>query len=64
MRACLEQAVARQEIRDVPLESTAYAIFDLAKGFAERHLRGWSQLPLEEDSQFTQSLILNGLRYR
>jgi len=62
MRYCLEQAISRNEIRAVPLEAAAYAIFDLARGFAERHLRGWTQLTLEEDVAFTHSLILNGLQ--
>jgi AcrR family transcriptional regulator len=62
MRGCLEQAIARKEIRRVPIEPAAFAIFDIAKGFAERHLRGWAHLPLEEDLAFTHSLILNGLR--
>jgi AcrR family transcriptional regulator len=62
MRSCLEQAIGRNEIRAVPLEATAFAIFDLARGFAERHLRGWAHLTLEEDVAFTHSLILNGLQ--
>jgi len=62
MRQCLEQAIARKEIRPVPVESTAFAIFDLSRGFAERHLRGWAHLSLEEDLAFTHSLILNGLQ--
>jgi AcrR family transcriptional regulator len=62
MRSCLEQAIALNEIRAVPLEATAYAIFDLARGFAERHLSGWAHLTLEEDVAFTHSLILNGLQ--
>jgi AcrR family transcriptional regulator len=62
MRQCLEQAIARKEIRDIPIEPAAFAIFDLAKGFAERHLRGWAHLTLEEDLAFTHSLILNGLQ--
>src|SRR5258707_4365951 len=59
MRACLEQAIARNEIRAVPLEATAYAIFDLARGFAERNLRVWAQLTLVEAVSFTHSLMLN-----
>jgi AcrR family transcriptional regulator len=62
MRHCLEQAIAQNEIRAIPVEPAAFAIFDLAKGFAERHLRGWAHLTLEEDLAFTHSLILNGLR--
>ena len=62
MRHCLEQAIARNEIRPIPVEPAAFAIFDLAKGFAERHLRGWAHLTLEEDVAFTHSLILNGLQ--
>jgi hypothetical protein len=62
MCSCLEKAIARNEIRTVPLEATAHAIFDLARGFAERHLRGWAHLTLEEDVAFTHSLILNGLQ--
>jgi AcrR family transcriptional regulator len=62
MRQCLEQAIARNEIRPIPVEPAAFAIFDLARGFAERHLRGWAHLTLEEDLAFTRSLILNGLR--
>ena len=62
MRHCLEQAIARNEIRSIPVEPAAFAIFDLARGFAERHLRGWAHLTLDEDLAFTHSLILNGLR--
>jgi AcrR family transcriptional regulator len=62
MRSCLEQAIARNEIRAVPVETTAYAIFYLTRGYAERHLRGWAHLTLEEDVAFTHSLILNGLK--
>jgi AcrR family transcriptional regulator len=62
MRQCLTQAIAEGELRAVPVEPAAFAIFDLARGFAERHLRGWARLPLEEDVAFTHSLILNGLQ--
>jgi AcrR family transcriptional regulator len=62
LRSCLEEAVERGEIRAVPLEATAFAILDLARGFAERHLRGWAHLTLEEDVAFTHSLILTGLQ--
>ncbi len=62
MRQCLEQAIARKEIRPVPVESAAFAIFDLARGFAERHLRGWARVSLQEDLAFTRSLILDGLQ--
>lgn len=61
MRHCLEQAIARDEIRAVPVEAAALAIFDLARGFVERHLSGWGHLSLEEDLAFTRSLILGGL---
>jgi TetR/AcrR family transcriptional regulator len=62
MRACLEQAIAAGEIRPVAVESAAFAILDLARGFAERHLRGLAHLTLEEDAACLHSLILNGLR--
>jgi AcrR family transcriptional regulator len=62
MRQCLEQAIARKEIRPVPVDSAAFAIFDLARGFAERHLRGWARVSLQEDLAFTRSLILDGLQ--
>jgi AcrR family transcriptional regulator len=62
MRQCLEQAIAQGEVRAVPVESAAFAIFDLSKGFLERHLRGWAHLTLEEDLAFTHALIMNGLR--
>jgi AcrR family transcriptional regulator len=62
MRQCLMQAIAEGELRAVPVEPAAFAIFDLARGFAERHLRGWAQLSLQEDVAFTHSLILNGLQ--
>jgi len=62
MRQCLDHAIARKEIRPVPVESAAFAIFDLSRGFAERHLRGWAHLSLEEDLAFTHSLILSGLQ--
>jgi AcrR family transcriptional regulator len=62
MRQCLEQAIAQGELRAVPVEPAAFAIFDLARGFVERHLRGWAYLPLEDDAAFTHSMILNGLR--
>ena len=44
MRQCLEQAIAQGEISKVPVESAAFAIYDLARGFVERHLRGWAHL--------------------
>ena len=62
MCQCLEQAIAQGELRAIPVEPAALAIFDLARGFLERHLRGWAQLSLEEDVAFTHSLILNGLQ--
>jgi AcrR family transcriptional regulator len=62
MRQCLEHAVADGEIRPVAVEPAACAILDLARGFAERHLRGWAHLTLEEDIACLRSLILNGLR--
>jgi len=62
MRQCLEQAIAQGELRAIPVEPAALAIFDLARGFLERHLRGWAQLSLEEDVAFTHSLILYGLQ--
>jgi len=64
MRQCLQEAMAQGELRAVPVEPAAFAIFDLTKGFLERHLRGWAHLPLEEDLAFTHSLIMNGLRKR
>ena len=62
MCQCLERAVADGEIRRVAVEPAAFAILDLARGFAERHLRGWAHLTLEEDIACLHSLILNGLR--
>jgi AcrR family transcriptional regulator len=62
MRQCLEEAISQGELRAIPVEPAAFMIFDLARGFAERHLRGWAHLTLEEDVAFTHSLILNGLR--
>ncbi len=62
MRQCLEQAIAAGELRVVPVEPAAFTIFALARGFAERHLCGWTHLTLEEDIAFTRSLIMNGLR--
>ncbi len=62
MRHCLEQAIAQNEIRAVPVDVAAFTIHDLARGFAERHLSGSTQLPLEEDLAFTYSLILAGLQ--
>ncbi len=62
IRQCLEEAIAEGEIRAVEVEPVAFAILDLAKGFAERHLRGWAHLTLEEDAACVHSLILHGLR--
>jgi TetR/AcrR family acrAB operon transcriptional repressor len=62
MCQCLDQAIAQGELRAIQVEPAAFAIFDLARGFAERHLRGWAELSLEEDVAFTHSLILNGLQ--
>jgi AcrR family transcriptional regulator len=61
MRRCLEQAIARKEIHDVPVDAAAFAIYDLARGLAERHLHGRVKLTLEQDLAFTHSLILRGL---
>ena len=62
LRECVEQAIARGEIRKVPAEAAAHAILDLAKGFSERQLRGWGHMSIEEDAAFTRSIIVNGLR--
>jgi len=62
MRQCLEEAIARKEIRPVPVASAAFTIFVLSRGFAGRHLLGWSHVSLDEDLTFTRSLILNGLQ--
>jgi AcrR family transcriptional regulator len=62
MRQCLEEAIADGELRSIPVEPAAFTIFALARGFFERHLRGWTHLTLEEDVAFTHSLIMNGLR--
>ncbi len=62
MRQCLEQAIAQGELRTVPAEPAAVAIYDIAKGFVHRHLRGRAHLPPEEDLAFIHSLILSGLR--
>jgi AcrR family transcriptional regulator len=62
MRQCVEQAIAQGELRPVPAVPAAMAIYDIAKGFILRHLRGRTHLPPEEDLAFTHSLILNGLR--
>jgi hypothetical protein len=59
MRQCLEQAIAEGELRAVPVVPAALAILALARGFFERHLRGWTQLTLEEDIAFTRSLIMD-----
>jgi AcrR family transcriptional regulator len=62
IRQCLDKAVARGEIRLIASETTAFAILDLARGFAERHLQGWARLTLDEDVACLHSFILNGLR--
>lgn len=62
MSKCLEQAIARGEVRPLAAEAAAFAIHDLARGFGERHLRGSSVLSLEEDLAFAHSLIMNGLK--
>ncbi len=59
---CVEQAIERGELQPVSAESAAFAIYDLARGFSERQLRGWSTLTLEEDVAFTHKLIMNGLK--
>jgi AcrR family transcriptional regulator len=61
MHQCLRQAIERGELRQVPVESATFAIFDVAKGFGERHLRNWANLTMEEDLAFTHSFILKGL---
>lgn len=62
LRTCVEQAIANGEIRAVPPEAAAHAISDLARGFAERQLNGWTELTLAEDMEFTRSMMLRGLQ--
>jgi AcrR family transcriptional regulator len=62
MRRCLKQAVARNEIHDIPVDAAAFTIYDLARGLAERHLHGRVQLTFEQDLTFTRSMILSGLQ--
>lgn len=62
MQSCVETAMARGEIRQVSAEAAAYAIFDLVRGFIQRHLNGWTPLTLEEDVAFVHSMIMSGLQ--
>jgi AcrR family transcriptional regulator len=59
---CIEDASAAGDIGRLPAEPVALAVFDLARGLVERHLRGWARLPIDEDVALTHALMLNGLR--
>lgn len=61
-RECVERAIARGELRDIPIDTAARAIHDVARGFAERHLRGGAALTMEEDLDFTRTFLLRGLK--
>jgi TetR/AcrR family fatty acid metabolism transcriptional regulator len=64
LRRCLERAIARKEVHEIPVDAAAFAIYDLARGLAERHLHGRVQLTFEQDLAFTRSLILRGLQHK
>jgi TetR/AcrR family fatty acid metabolism transcriptional regulator len=61
LAAVIEDAVAKGEIRTVPPQPTAFALFELARGLAEKRLLGWSTQSAEEDLAFTLNLIWHGL---
>ena len=59
---CIDDAIAAGEIGRMPAEPVAFALFDLARGLVERHLRGWARLPIDQDVALTHALMLNGVR--
>jgi AcrR family transcriptional regulator len=64
LRLLLEEAIRRGEVKPLPPERTAIAIYDMARGVIAQRLLGWSKVPPESDVQFIVDLVWKGIGTR
>jgi AcrR family transcriptional regulator len=61
LRTALAEGMKRKEIRRLPPDLAASAIYDLTRAVIERRLLGWSKTTLDQDLEFLMSFLWSGL---
>jgi AcrR family transcriptional regulator len=62
LQSALESGIRKKEIRRVPVEMAASAIYDLTRAVIERRLLGWSKTSPDEDLEFLMEFVWRGLQ--
>jgi AcrR family transcriptional regulator len=57
----VEEAIGSGEIRPVPAQATAAAIFDMSRGLIERRLLGWKEFRAKDEIEFSIDLLCSGI---
>jgi AcrR family transcriptional regulator len=61
LKGILSAARKQNKVRDLPLEQTAFAIFDLTRGTIAQRLLGYSQADVQEEISFLYDFIWKGI---
>jgi TetR/AcrR family transcriptional regulator len=61
LKDILSEAWKQNKIRDVPVEPTAFAIFDLTRGAIAQRLLGYSQTSVQAEISFLYDFIWKGI---
>jgi AcrR family transcriptional regulator len=61
MRAAVEQAIRRGEVRRMPPGAVAAVIMDVARGLVERRLLGWKDFQAPDEIAFAVDLLWSGI---
>jgi len=61
IKGVLSEGLRQHKIRDIKLESVAFAVFDITKGAIMQRLLGYSQTCIQEDIEFLCDFIWKGI---
>jgi hypothetical protein len=61
LKDILSEAWKQNKIRDISVEPTAFAIFDLTRGAIAQRLLGYSQTSVQEEISFLYDFIWKGI---
>ena len=64
LTAALHDGMKRREIRNLPVEQTAFAIVNFTRGVIAQRLLGWAKTKKEEDVEFMFDLTWKGIAGR
>jgi len=64
LRQALESGVRRGELRNVPVETLAFLIYDTTRGCVARRLLGWTVSDLDSEARVIVDLIWEGIRQK